>query len=403
VRKEDHLLQHLQNPAFRDEPSRLAWPGASGRLTIMPCTFSGGMDAVAKFVNGSAGWRVSWFPDANIGIRDDATPVWDALRLAALGSNMGSTVISGVVEHELAEWFRDPWHHKDRARQISDGLNGETWVRRFDLGPDSPLYPAIVGYASLLGIRRCLVRPCSDGLTLVDTDPTAKSETMNAIRNKIGARAESLARKGRIDAEQNGSINVNDELHCMLAICYALLTETESMILTADEDLTEVFFKSQWFLDTHYRAWLAAGLVRNGVYGKPVNELDTTDGFFDGPLVLFRRQTPHLLEVLPRRYTPIRVTLVYVSPDGTVRTLSFPFEREMLLMLEMRARTRGRCTDLFGEANIHVDLGPIKRRLDGLYLGIGRDAGDLVELDGAKMFLARLDQVQSLNCAERWA
>jgi hypothetical protein len=84
-----------------------------------------------------------------------------------------------------------------------------------------------------------------------------------------------------------------------------------------------------------------------------------------------------------------------------IHKLGFMFEREMLDMLEMRSKTRGRCTDLFGEENIHVDLGPLKVDLDGLYLGIGRDAGDWTET--TKTFLSRLDAEHALSCQERVA
>ena len=311
--------------------------------------------------------------------------------------------MSAVIEHEVSEWLNEPRHHEDRAEAIRIALEGETWIKRFRLGAKSPIYPAIIGYMHLLGIRRSLARPRINGLTLSDTYPIAKSEIMNAIRNKIGTRAQGLAKKGRIDAENKGFINISDELHCMLVITYALTTGKESIILTADEDLIEIFWKAQWFFDTHYRAWLAAKMVKDGRYGQPAGELEDTKKCFDGPLVLYRRQTSSLIEVLPPIYNPVCVHVIYIAPDNMIHKVAFCFERELVGMLEMRAKTNGRCTDLFGNANIHVDLGPLKMLLQGLYLGVGRDKGMIIETSGWKTFLARLDQIHSMNCKERWS
>lgn len=204
-----------------------------------------------------------------------------------------------------------------------------------------------------------------------------------------------------MDAEGNREINLNDELHCLMAICHSLLTGRESVILTADRDFIEVFWKAQWFFDTHYRAFLAASLVKVGRFGNPAQVLENTDGYFDGPLTLYRRPTSHLREFLPKTYRSVPVSVIYVAPDKTIHKLGFQFERKMLDMLGMRSKTGGRCTDLFGEENIHVDLGPLTASLDGMYLGIGRDAGDWAETSQTKSFLARLDQEHALNCRER--
>jgi hypothetical protein len=84
-----------------------------------------------------------------------------------------------------------------------------------------------------------------------------------------------------------------------------------------------------------------------------------------------------------------------------IHMMRFPFEPQMLDVLATRGTTDGRCTDLFGDANIHVDLGPLEQRLDGLYLGIGKDAIRTFETDGICRSLSKLDLEHSLNCKER--
>jgi hypothetical protein len=163
----------------------------------------------------------------------------------------------------------------------------------------------------------------------------------------------------------------------------------------------EIFWKVQWFLDTHYRAWLAAKLVKQGEYGKPVKEITDTDGYFDGGLLLYRRPTSHLSEVLPSQFTPVKSGVTFLSPDNTIVSFAFSFEREMLGLLETRAATGGRCTDLFGDANLHVHLWPVETTVDGLCLGIGKDIGASVELNGVRTFVPRLDLEHALTVRER--
>ena len=412
----DHLLNHLQNPKFRDKRSPLIDTIKGNRLRPGYFVGRGDIQTAAGFIAGLHSWPVTWFPDANVAFRSDTQVLWDALRLAALGQRQDKVVIAGTVEYEMQEWLADPWQHKERAGAIKTALEQKTWLKKFGMATSHPLYPAVLGYTYLLGRRRLLARPCPDGKTLVDTDPAAKCETMNAIRNQIGPRAERLAKKGRIDSEKTGLININDEYTCLLAISYALLTGNDAVILTTDEDFVEIFWKAQWFFDTHYRAWLAAKMVKDGKYGEPVRELTDTHGYFDSPLTLYRRPTSHLAEVLPPIHTPVRAGVVYIRPDNNIATAFFSFEREMTGLLETRAKTNGCCTDLFGESNIHVHLGPLTHLLDGTHFGIGKDAGDYHGPDGKKCnppngqddnilrtFLSRLDEAHSMVTEERFA
>lgn len=400
--KPNHLLDHLLNPKNRDRRSPIISTANSNRLQFGYYGNPGDWSTVADYIAGPVRWPVTWFPDANVAFLEATTPVWDALRLSALGTPNGNTVISGVVEAEMTEWLNAPYRNKDRAVAIKAAMDGETWIRKFRVGTSNPMNLGLYSYTHLLGFRRSLARPCPDGTTLVDTNAANKSDTMNAIRNKLGPRAQGLAKKGRDDAEANGAINVSDEMHCMMAILYALQNRRDTVILTADADYIEIFYKAQWFFDTHYRAWLAAELIKAGKFGEPVKEMQETKGYFDGPLTLYRRQTEQMLEVLPDDSRSVRVGVLYVAPDGMLHKPSFPFELNMLKVLEIRAAT-GRCTDLFGDANIHIDLGPLKNEMDGLYLGIGKDSTISFETNGIRSQLARLDLEHSACCFERVA
>ena len=212
-----------------------------------------------------------------------------------------------------------------------------------------------------------------------------------------------LAKKGRQDAEKSGIVNIHDELNCLMAIFYALMNRENSYIITADLDYVEIFYKAQWFLDTHYRAWLVAKMIKEGRYGDPDLEFTDTEGYFEGALTLHCRVTSHLLEVLPPDFRPVQVGIVYVAPDGLLYHSSFAFEVRMLEMLKTRGATDGRCTDLFGDANIHVDLGPFKLKLKGHYMGIGKDVTQAFRTNDFYSSLSMLDLEHSLNCFERHA
>jgi|SRR5579883_489773 len=400
--KHNYLLSHLLDPDNRDEPSRLVVTPNPDRLYFRYTGEPGGWDTVASYIAGPSRWPVKWFPDANIAFLPGTDGVWDALRVAGLGSLNGSTVISGVAEHEMQEWLDDPWRNKERAEMIRTAIGAGTWLRKFRMANSTPLALAAISYTRLLGMRRFLARPTSNGPTLLGTDADDKSRTMNAIRDRIGPRAVRLARKGREDAEK-GAINLSDEMHCLMAIVYALLNRTDAVILTADQDYLEIFYKAQWFFDTHYRAWLAARMVSEGRYGEPAKVLTDTDDYFQGPLTLYRRPTLQLQEVLPPDPALVHVGMLYVAPDGMLHKMAFAFEQLMLEMIIMRGKTNGRCTDLFGSANIHVDLGPLKRYTDGLYLGIGEDVSREFNIGKVRILLAHMDSVHSLHCCERFA
>jgi hypothetical protein len=399
--KPNYLLDHLLDPNYRDPGGSVATTLDPNRLHFQYGRLLGDWRGVARLIVNPMGSGAAWFPDANVAFLDATEPVWQALRWVALGSPSGSTVITGVTEAEMTEWLNDPYRNKERAAIIKGAMESQTWIRSFRIGASHPLNTALHGYTNLLGFRRSLARPLEGGTTLAGTDGTDKSGTMNVIRNRFGPRAQGLAKKGRKDTEQHGAINISDELHCLMVIAYALEERRPSVILTADDDYREIFYKAQWFLDTHYRAWLAANMVKAGRYGEQAGEMQDTEGLFDGPLSLYRRQTAHLREVLPLQAEAVPVVLIYVAPDGWMHTMSFPFELPMLEMLKTRSRTNGRCTDLFGDSNIHVDLGPLKPRLDGLFLGIGRDVVQSFGTNGINSSVSWLDLQHSVCCFER--
>lgn len=398
------LFDHLTNSKFGDSSSDIAFPWDRGRLRPSYELIDGDWSDVARMISGLGQFSPAWFPDANVAMLPDTTPVWDALRLTALETgNRSQTYFTGPVLAELAPWLESPRHNPNRAAMIQEALDQKSWAKAVKIAESSSALRAVQGYICLLGKRRQLATIEVNGLSAFGTDPAKPSDTMNAIRNQIGVRAHGLAKKGREDFKKSGKVNVRDEVHCLMTIFHVIRTGIDSVILTADEDYVEIFQKAQWFIDTHYRAWLAAKMVADGLFGQPEKVVNETYGLFEGPLSLYRRHSNHLMEVLPSSYQSAHVRVVYVASDKKIHHLGFPFERGMGAMLETRSKTNGRCTDLFEQQNIHVDLGPLNPDLGGLFLGIGHDCGLLETIDdgGEEIFLSKLDIEHAINCQER--
>lgn len=80
-------------------------------------------------------------------------------------------------------------------------------------------------------------------------------------------------------------------------------------------------------------------MIAAGRYGTPAGEMADTDGYFRRPVTLYRRPTGQLQEVLPSWQRPVRAGILYVSPDGMLHKMVFPFEPAMLDMLITRGTT----------------------------------------------------------------
>jgi hypothetical protein len=398
--KPNYLVEHFHDPRRRDLPSRIAINDNPNRLRFRYLGDHGDWNTVVRFIYDHDRWPVAWIPDANIAFLDGTTPVWEALRASALGNPDGSTVVTGVVEAEMTQWLNSPYHNQKRAADIKAAMDGSTWIRIYRIDPANPYSTALYGYTHLLGFRRFVTQKTDNGSSLFGTDPADKSGTMNAIHKGLGFRALGLAKKGRKDIEEHGKINISDEMNVLMAVLHALIKKRHSIILTTDPDYVEIFYKAQWFLDTHYRAWLAAKMINEGRYGEPAGQMGDTKGYFDGPLTLYKRPSHHLREVLPADVSAVQVGVLYVAPNGFLHLAAFPYEFKMLEMLQTRAATNGRCTDLFGDANIHVDLGPLKYGMDALYLGISKDATMKFGTNGVRCQVARLDLEHSICCFE---
>jgi len=142
--------------------------------------------------------------------------------------------------------------------------------------------------------------------------------------------------------------------------------------------------------------------IPRGDFGDPETKLPASDtkGFFEGPLTLYRRHTNLLTEALAHSYNPAQVHVVYVAPDNRIFRMASWFEQEMLGMFEIRS-VSGRCTHLFGDRNIHIDLSPISTTPEGWLIGIGKDTVHTFQDGERTTILSALDMEHAIRCRER--
>jgi hypothetical protein len=395
------LLRHIRSDEFEDPRQQIVLKTDASRLRYSYHVLSGGWKEVKRLIATSAMKRICWFPDTNIAILPEAQDIWTDLRIASLGNEFGIARFTSAIYGELQGWLENPLSNQDLARQLTDSLANGGWIRHASLLPNANIDHAILAYTRLLAFRRSLANPGSDGLTLLQTDAKDKLRTMGEIQKQLGERVVSLAKKGRDDRERAGVVYVNDEFHVLQVIRFALESKRHCVILTADSDYREIFQKAQWFIDTHYRASSAAFRIAQGSYGKPYQQLDAMPPFFEGQVQLYSRPTTSVDEVLPHIYEKTPVSVVQVAPNGVIHHLSFVFETPMLSMFETRGKTDGRVTDALGEANIHVDLGPLKVDLEKNSLGVGIDTAWTFESGLPRVRLSMLDLELSLVSHER--
>jgi hypothetical protein len=199
--KRNFLFEHLDDDNFRDKYSGSVIVGSiSDRLCLRRSLTEGSWEHVARLISEAADDKVAWFPDANVAIYPEAAPVWEAFRRAALERSYTPVVISAPIYRELSQWLNEPHRNESLAHALSWAFQGpDRWAERFALNRDEdvPIYRAFCGYNRLLGFRRELARPVSHGgRNAFGVDASRKADVMNDIKDRLGQRAQKLAKKG---------------------------------------------------------------------------------------------------------------------------------------------------------------------------------------------------------------
>ncbi len=185
-------------------------------------------------------------------------------------------------------------------------------------------------------------------------------------------RGQLLARKG--DGSKIVGHKYNDEALLIQAVFDAIATGRETTILTYDEDVLEQFYKALWLIDTHYRSMLFADCyARDPLTFGPTHRMQDTHGeAFEGELLLLRKPSSDLAEVLPPQWTPVPIHCILVK-NKELSMLSFCADQEIQRLIEVKAQTGGLNTDQLHGRNCHIFLGNQFVEKVGNWAAIGRD------------------------------
>jgi hypothetical protein len=377
-------VAHIVNRPLADPlPGR----ACSSRLTWHP---SGPIDFdprdLARTIENPLNGDMQWFSDSNFFIIPTDQSVWEALL-----AKQDRLVLAIPVHHELQQWLMNPESNRLAADQIMLALNRSSFgrsqsaptkveltdrdkasIRLLDFPrEDQTRCTSLEYYTNLLGMRNKAFVAISLKFAEEHGRPPTNQELSNYCKDNLGTRTQLLAKSG---AEAKVPANkYNDEAMVLLALADAIHTGRETAILTRDEDVLEQYYKAMWLIDTHYRAMLLAELYQADPFAfYPVRRIvDDQRRFFDGEVLLLRKPSDELREVLPKSYTPVPVHCFFLVKEKLFQ-LTFIAEREMARILDVKGRTGGLSTDRFDGRNCHICLGPMTRAL-GNPAAIGHD------------------------------
>jgi hypothetical protein len=194
------------------------------------------------------------------------------------------------------------------------------------------------------------------------------------------------------------SPNYTDETLVYLAVEHALRTGQPTMLLTTDPDVEEQFFKLIELVTIHYFAMLVAReYCANFAAFKPRvltgPELTDLSHAFESVTALdLGNRRIHDFRPPKIEFVPISCCLL-----GThVSHVTYGAETAMSEVLDIKARTGGRSTNLLGERDLHAYfMPPIRKPTDSNSALISRDHGDSVP--GTKLIISKLDGLAAIN------
>jgi hypothetical protein len=210
-------------------------------------------------------------------------------------------------------------------------------------------------YVTLLASRRITLEVAREQFKVEYGREPTPEEASTRVQQFFGSRGLLLAKKPNPAR--------TDEALVYLAVEHALTTGRQSVILTADADIEEQFYKLFWLIDTHYRGMLLADrYVKESVGLRPKGfpkELtsDPRWPFEAEGGVMIDRGSHDLNDLLPEKFSFVAISCWTV--DTYFSALIFGAEQEMARLLAVKDRTGGLSTDRLGARNVHVWLAPL--------------------------------------------
>jgi hypothetical protein len=351
-KKPDHTTYATPNwsvPDGRIPISRLSWLRSEAPIT---------WDAVTKLISDSALTDSTFFIDSSFLDRHEMPPaLWEALLAKKI-------VFTPGVWAELKDWLENPFANRpirdliasarDQGHQSFSFLPTSTWS---DSVRKSAEY-----YISLLACRKRMAAILNHKFATKHNRELTPEELKSQLQSAVRDRGIFLATKGLADTSKPNFLT--DEELVVTAVFHAILTGSETTILTRDKDILEQFYKAIYLLDTHYRS----RLIHNSFHDCPENivTVELSDDALPSEVV----DSPATVLMLPRRFaawvlpTDWSFVNIYCNRFGGVGDqmkmshLTFSAEKEMAIVLNEKGESGGKNTPAQSERNCTMLISP---------------------------------------------
>lgn len=299
-------------------------------------------------------------------------------------------LIGRVMDELLPHFAKVPEHPMLKALLARN----PAFVLHKEPNPESDRFKAMLYYLNLLVRRREVLEvkfKRHEREHGAPPDARQRERITSEVQSDIGERGMLLCKKPV-------SPSYTDETLVYLAIEHALRSGQPTIILTADPDVEEQFLKLIELFTFHYYAMLVADeYIRDFSRFRPRpmdgTELQSLSGLFE---------TATLLDLGGRRiqdFRPAELRFVPVSCCllGTyVSHVVYGAETAMSDVLDVKARTGGRSTDLLGERDLHAYFMPPLPNDTVKYSAlVSRDRREPIGDSG--MSISKLDGLAAIN------
>lgn len=281
--------------------------------------------------------------------------------------------ITKGVWDELQPWvnntrcnvaFRD---YLVRAMEKEISGNGHSHVSLVSWRELPPEFvPAANYYIRLLGMRKYFgVHRFELFLSEHKREPTL-AELQVICQQMSGARGWRIAKKAIENRHKPDGLV--DESLVVNAVFHSILFGIPTVVLTRDTDVFEQFYKAIYLIGTHYTSMLMGARLHQRPEDFKTAELPKASGLYIGEGNLAVDMVAGKLgDLKDSTLRPIQCTCVLLSTSDKPLMFSertHGLVEDMVRVLRIKSKTRGRNTDLFAEKNFHVSFDP--RNVEGV-------------------------------------
>jgi len=299
--------------------------------------------------------------------------VWDALRTRRVA-------ITPAILYELQDWIATPFYNRSFRKDVVAAITGNSPHVAF---LDPTRFPfnvqrAATYYTRLLGLRKQYPRMVKETLT-EKGEPFSQEDFERICQQDLQDRGWRMAKKAMGDYGKPNFLA--DEELVVWAILYAIVTGSETMILTRDSDVLDQFYKAIYLLDSHYHSMLIADRYALHPWTFKHRRLEESlcwmrEAYCGDEDALIRLPENSAFAFLPRIGHSVMLycrMLRGQPPHLHCSGLTFCAEIEMARVLDAKAMTRGLNTVELRGNNCHVCPAPKHQHIFGGWGIVSKD------------------------------